>query len=110
MTTEDFVRGVYREQKDLLEFYFSDAPGLDVPPLIREMNLTEEQLVLLQKILAAAFRDLSYTFLLGIDGAAQLGGVQHAYRLMDEDDNELSGGEIEGYAWEYFHGGKGSRI
>ena len=53
----------------------------------------------------SAFTDLAYTLLLGLDGEAQIGGIQHTYQLLDEEGNKLAGeGEIGSFAWEYFHG------
>ncbi|KWT68142.1 hypothetical protein APV28_3336 [Comamonas testosteroni] len=45
-----------------------------------------------------------YTLLLGLDGAASIGGEQQTYTLHDEDGNLISdGGELEAAAWEAFH-------
>jgi hypothetical protein len=53
--------------------------------------------------LDAVLRDAFYTVLLGLDGEAQIGGHQETYEITDENGNILTGGEIESYAWEYFH-------
>ncbi len=46
--------------------------------------------------------DIVCTILLGLDGCASIGGIQELYDLKDENGNQLSG-EIERYAYEYFH-------
>lgn len=51
-------------------------------------------------------RDAFYTTLLGLDGEAQIGERQETFKIEDENGNELTGGEIESYAWEYFHNNK----
>ncbi len=77
--------------------------------MIQSLNLDHKQLGTLKEILMATLRDAFYTTLLGLDGEAQIGDRQEAYRLTDEQGNELTGGEIEAFAWEYFHNAKASR-
>ena len=43
---------------------------------------------------------------MGLEGEAQIGERQESYKIEDENGNELTGGEIESYAWEYFHNNK----
>jgi hypothetical protein len=47
-----------------------------------------------------------YIILLGLDGEANIGGWQEPLKITDQEDNELTGGEIESLAWEYFHNDK----
>jgi hypothetical protein len=103
MTSEDFVEGFYKERKSLLELYFETNDKTDVKELIHRLNLDEEKLVVLKQIINSVLRDAYYTILLGLDGEAQIGDRQETYSIKDEDGNELAGGKIEGYAWEYFH-------
>ncbi len=102
MTSEEFVRGFYLEKNSILELYFSPNPTTQVGVEIKSMNLTEEQTAKLKTILDGALTDMCYTILLGLDGEAQIGGTQEMYKIYDESGNELTGGEIESYAWEYF--------
>lgn len=45
-----------------------------------------------------------WTILLGLDGEASIGGIQQSYKIVDESGCEISNcGEIEEYAYEYFH-------
>jgi hypothetical protein len=108
MTSEQFVAFFYREKQSLLNSYIGDTPDtLYATNLIEQLKLDENGKNILAKILDTTLTDAFYTILLGLDGAANIGGAQHLYKLYDEDNNELTGsGNIEGYAWEYFHGDK----
>ena len=103
MTPEEFVKGFYLEKEALLELYFSHHTKTEVGTAVKSLNLNEEQLTTLKALLDGALTDMCYTILLGLDGAAQIGNRQVAYRIFDESGNELAGGEIEEHAWEYFH-------
>lgn len=106
MTPEEFVKGFYIERKDIVETYFDPTVETDVSQLIKSMKLDAEQTQKMKQILLATLRDGFYTVLLGIDGEANIGGNQMMYNLSDEDGNVLTGGEIEAYAWDYFHNNK----
>ena len=60
----------------------------------------------IRQILTGVLRDAFYTTLLGLDGEAQIGERQETYKIEDEAGNILTGGEIEAFAWEYFHNHK----
>jgi hypothetical protein len=83
--------------------YFSANQTTAVGLLINNMNLSQEQVLQLKSILDGALTDMCYSILLGLDGEAQIGNRQEVYKIYAEDGTELTGGEIEGYAWEYFH-------
>lgn len=106
MTQEEFVMNFYLERKNLVDLYFSSDKATDVSKLIAELQLDEEKTERLRQILNATLRDAFYTTLLGLNGEAQIGEQQETYRIEDENGIELTGGEIEGYAWEYFHNNK----
>nr|WP_294948743.1 hypothetical protein [uncultured Mucilaginibacter sp.] len=107
MTSEQFVAFFYKEKQALLNAYTGDTGGTYAATLIEQLKLDENGKNILAKILDTTLTDAFYTILLGLDGAANIGGAQHLYKLYDEDNNELTGiGNIEGYAWEYFHGDK----
>jgi hypothetical protein len=56
--------------------------------------------------LDTALIDVLYTLLLGLDGSAQIGGVQEVFQIRDEAGNLISNcGEIEAAAYEQFHAG-----
>lgn len=98
MNTEEFVKGFHKEKEGFLTEYLSENPESEVGQLIKTLNLTDQQSEIMDGILT----DIFYTILLGLDGSASIGGIQKLYDLKDENGNQLSG-EIEGYAYEYFH-------
>ena len=104
MTPAEFVACFVKEKRSLLDSYFLDAETA-VGAEIRALDLPPGKLKALKSILDGALTDAFYTVLLALDGAASLGGKQVTYSLRDEDGNELTGGDIEGEAYEQFHGG-----
>ena len=106
MTPEEFVKNFYLERKSLVDLYLSSGNQTDVTKLIADLQLDEEKTEKIRQILNGVLRDAFYTTLLGLDGEAQIGERQEAYKIEDENGNELTGGEIEGFAWEYFHNNK----
>jgi hypothetical protein len=106
MTPEEFVKNFHNERQQLIDLYFDGQGQTDVSRMIQSLNLDDKKLGTMKAILMATLRDAFYTTLLGIDGAAQIGERQEMYRLTDEQGNELTGGEIESFAWEYFHNAK----
>ncbi len=106
MTPEEFVKNFYLERKNLVDLYLSSDKATDVSKLIADLQLDEEKTERLRQILNATLRDAFYTTLLGLDGEAQIGEQQETYKIEDETGNELTGGEIESYAWGYFHNNK----
>ncbi|SDY11883.1 hypothetical protein SAMN05444411_1296 [Lutibacter oricola] len=102
MKTEELVKAFYTEKQDLLKEYLSENPETEVGQLIKSLKLTKEQSVVIEKIMNSTLTDVFYTILLGLDGCASIGGIQEMYELKDENGNQLNG-EIEGYAYEYFH-------
>ena len=101
MNTEELVKAFYTEKQDFLKEYLSENSETEVGQLIKSLNLTDEQNVIMEKVMNSTLTDVFYTILLGIDGSASIGGVQETYELKDENGNLLNG-EIEGYAYEYF--------
>ena len=71
------------------------------------MKLSPAQRRQLRKVMDEALTDFGYTMLLALDGAASIGGLQQQeYHLADENGKRLTGGELEGEAYEAFHGKK----
>lgn len=103
MTPEEFVKNFYLERKSLIDSYFNADSKTDVSELISDLNLDEQKTEKLRQVLNGVLRDAFYTTLLGLDGEALIGDRQETYRIEDEDGKELTGGEIESKAWEYFH-------
>lgn len=102
MSTEEFVKAFYTEKQNFLKVYLSENSETEVGELIKSLNLTEQQNEIMKKVLDSSFTDIFYSILLGLDGCASIGGIQEMYDLKDENGNQLNG-EIEGYAYEYFH-------
>jgi len=102
MNTEELVKAFYTEKQDFLKEYLSENPESEVGQLIKSLNLTDEQNVIMEKVMNSTLTDVFYTILLGLDGCASIGGIQELYELKDENGNLLTG-EIDGYAYEYFH-------
>ncbi len=102
MNTEEFVRAFYTEKQNILREYLSDNPESEVGQSIQSLILTDQQSEIMKKIMDNTLSDVFYTILLGLDGCASIGGIQEMYDLKDENSNQLSG-EIEGYAYQYFH-------
>jgi hypothetical protein len=102
MTTEEFVKAFYTEKQNFLKEYLSENSETEVGDLIKSLHLTDQQNEIMKKVLDSSFTDIFYSILLGLDGCASIGGIQERYDLKDENGNQLSG-EIEGYAYEYFH-------
>ncbi|MGE8552568.1 MAG: hypothetical protein ACN6OB_01380 [Chryseobacterium jejuense] len=107
MTTEEFVKNFYLEKQDILHSAFenrSDYKTL-VSTKIEELNLNETQTEQLKDIISALLTDTFYTILLGLDGSASIGDSQESFKIYDEKEQLISeGGDLEGYAYEYFHG------
>ncbi|SMB98927.1 elongation factor Tu domain protein [Hymenobacter roseosalivarius DSM 11622] len=106
MTADEFAKAFYIERQSIIDTYFNADSKTDVSLLIQQLNLDDKGKERLRQILNSALRDAFYEILLGLDGEASIGGKQLMYKLFDEDNNELTGGEIEGFAYEYFHNNK----
>lgn len=106
MTPHEFAACVARQKEDMLSTYFDPDSGAAVATQIAAMGLSDEQAKALRTILDGSLTDAFYTLLLGLDGAASIGGLQSVYELRAEDGTLLTGGELEGAAWEHFHGDK----
>lgn len=104
MKSKEFVQLFHIEKNNLLDIYFNNLKNTEVGIDIEKLNLTQEQMEIMKGIIDKALTDTMYTILLGIDGEASIGGIQQEYKLYDENGNKLTGcGEIEEYAYEYFH-------
>lgn len=104
MTPAEFV-ALWRTEKDeLLKSFMDTGRETLVSQKILSMNLNEQQTITLRDVLSVALTDTFYTLLLGLDGAASIGGVQHCYRVLDEDGNLVCGdGWVETEAYSQLH-------
>ncbi|MFT4639204.1 MAG: hypothetical protein ACI8T1_002528 [Verrucomicrobiales bacterium] len=104
MTPAEFVACVAKEKEDMLTMCTDPESESAGAAEIRALGLTPEQTDGFKKALNGILTDAYYSFLLGLDGAGSIGGRQRDYELRDEDGSVLTHGELEGPAWERFHG------
>ena len=103
MHSDYFAQCCAREKDELLSRYFEPGSESSVATTIATLGLTPSTLQKLREVLDAALTEYGYTLLLGIDGAASLGGRQRSYELRDEEGNDLASGKLEAAAWSAFH-------
>jgi hypothetical protein len=107
MTTEEFVKNFYLEKQEILRSAFENQSENKtlVSTKIAKLNLNEAQIEQLKNIISNLLTDIFYTILLGLDGSASIGGSQQSFKIYDEEEQLISdNGDLEGYAYEYFHG------
>ena len=107
MTTEEFVKNFYLEKQSILHSAFDNQSEYKtlVSTKIGELNLNEVQVEQLKNIISNLLTDTFYTILLGLDGSASIGGSQQSFKIYDEEEQLISeSGDLESYAYEYFHG------
>lgn len=105
MTTKEFVRNFYNERKYLLEssFDFNATHRSAVSQQIEALGLSDQQMEQLRSVISTLLTDTFYTFLLGLDGAANIGGHHETYKVYSEDGSLISEcGELEAEAYNYF--------
>ncbi|WP_404985665.1 hypothetical protein ACI513_00330 [Chryseobacterium sp. M5] len=109
MTTEEFVKNFYIEKQNIFNSSFDTQSEhrTFVSTKIEELNLNDIETEKFKKIISYLLNDTFYTILLGLDGSASIGDSQESLKIYDEEDNLISeGGDLEGYAYEYFHENK----
>ena len=106
MTAEEFTKGFYLQRNSLVNEYFNRNSQTEVASLISKLQLDDEGMERLRQVLNSSLRDALYTILLGLDGEANIGNCQTVYKILDEHNNELTGGDIESFAFDYFHNNK----
>jgi len=105
MNAKDFVTSWKKENEELLKMYMSNSTESSVVNEISSLNLTPEQKLIFENIIDGVLTDTFYSLLLGLDGEANIGGIQMQYSLLDENGIPVSkNGEIELEAWNQFHG------
>ncbi|MGP2656047.1 hypothetical protein ACOJTA_03310 [Malaciobacter sp. WC5094] len=105
MNVKEFVNCWKKEKDNCLKIYTNDVNNDSlVASKISKMNLNLEQKLVLNEVLNDILNDTFYTFLLGLDGAASIGGqMQEAFKIYDEKGNLVAGiGELEIEAYEQF--------
>lgn len=77
--------------------------GLLASEQIVNLDLSGSQSEELHDLLDTVLTGVMYTLLLSLDGAAQIGGMQHSFEIRDEDGNVISpSGELESEAFKQF--------
>lgn len=105
MDAYGFVNCWKREKNELLEVFTNLEQESAVTKKIALMQLSQEQSAMLRSILDDVLTDTLYSFLLGLDGSASIGGVQQTYQLYDELGNSIyDTGELSSEAFEQFRG------
>ncbi len=85
--------------------YFGNSSPTAVGTLISTLDLSSEQLTLMQRIIDATLTDAFYGILLGLDGSAAIGTKQQGYTIHDEAGALISkagDGELESHAYAVF--------
>lgn len=101
MNTDQFAK-LFRDTKDELISEYANGSGTSVAKRIAALNLNAEQKTEIIGILDDALTDALYTSLMGLSGAASIGGVQQGYTITDEAGNVIcraDDGELEASAW-----------
>jgi hypothetical protein len=103
MNAKEFV-ACWRIEKESLVVLFTDSSAKTIAgQKIQSLNLSDKQQVIMKEIVDSILTDTFYTLLLGLDGEASIGGVQHTYKISDEMGNLISDcGEIESEAFNQF--------
>lgn len=103
MNSKEFVACWKREKEQLLLAFTAVDAESRVRARIDSMHLTADQINVMQSIVDGILTDTFYTLLLGLDGAASIGGVQQQYRIHDQDGAVISSpGDLEEEAWLQF--------
>jgi hypothetical protein len=103
MTPKEFVELFYNHKVDYQNKCLNENSEIYVSSKIKSLNLNAEQKEILKEVVDRILTDVYYSILLGLDGCANIGGLQRDYKIHDEDGSLITdGGLIEEYAWEFF--------
>jgi len=104
MDAREFASRWKREKDSYLELV--QAGEVRAGQQFLDLRLSEEQQSQLWSALDTALTDVFYTLLLGLDGCAQIGGVQETFRIYNEAGSLVSEcGDLEAAAYEQFQTG-----
>ncbi|MCP3653606.1 MULTISPECIES: hypothetical protein [Herbaspirillum] len=104
MKTEDFVSAWAREKDSFVQMFTNVDEECMVSTLLKSMELSPQQQEIFTKLMDTALSDVFYALLLGLDGAASIGGTQHTFSILGEGNLPIgASGEIEAVAWRHFH-------
>jgi len=104
MNASEFVSCWRREKDELLRLFTDPSSQSAVAHKINSLNLSAEKQEITKEIVDEILTDSFFTLLLGLDGAANIGGIQASYALHDEHGNVVySPGELEEEAYSQFY-------
>lgn len=106
MSAEEFVKGFFENKNEMLENCLNPNSNTMSAKLFHQLNLDSAQQAILKQAVDCLLTDTYYTILMGLEGEASIGHWQHHFKIYDESGIELTGGEIEAKAYEYFHGNR----
>ncbi|MFC3094240.1 hypothetical protein DRW07_14870 [Alteromonas sediminis] len=103
MNAKKFV-SLWKEEIDSsLNLYKDPNQESLVQALYQKLDLTPEQEKTFWEVAEVMLNDTAYTFLLALDGCAQIGGDQQTYKIFGEDGDLISDcGDIEAAAGDLF--------
>jgi hypothetical protein len=102
MDAREFARLCRIEKDTLGREYLNPDSRASVSRDIKALQLSPDQMSLMERIVDGILTDTFYSFLLTLDGAGSLGGNQQEYRLYDEDGNLVfESGDLEAAAYEH---------
>lgn len=104
MNVNDFVVAWCQERDKLLSIFTDASSQSETARLFGELQLNPEQQDKLVLALKSALTDTFYTLLIGLDGAANIGGIQEQFHLSTSDGNLIAKpGELEVAAYKSFY-------
>lgn len=103
MNAAEFVALWKKHAESLYSDYTCGDGQTAVSKLLLELKLDDDRAVTVKKMIETLLIDTHYAFLMGLDGCANIGGVQQNYRVLDEDGNAIyETGDLEAEAYEQF--------
>ncbi len=103
MNVKEFVSIWKAEKESLLDLYMNSDDETAVAKMINALKLSEDGKQQMHKIVDNILTDTFYMFLMGLDGAANVGGTQQDYKIYDENNNLIfEPGDLEAEAYEQF--------
>ncbi|QVQ25378.1 hypothetical protein [Achromobacter deleyi] len=102
MDGKEFVANWNTLRAELLDAFMAQGAGSEVAAKVQALGLSAGQSAQLRDILDSVIGDTMYALLLGLDGAASIGGSQEQFTISGEDGGVIR--NIEEEAWECFHG------
>ncbi len=90
MNSKEFAKDFYKEKLSLLKMYFDESSNSEVTQLIKDLNLDVLGRERIRQVINGVLSDSLYKILLGLDGAAKIGYNQTDYKLLNENNQEIT--------------------